>query len=47
MVVAVTLQRDMRRLDGEALKWGIEKIVSSGTETVGNSTKEFVIDVGP
>lgn len=47
VVVAVTLRRDLRRLDGEALKWGVEKIVSSGTETVGNSTQSFVIDVRP
>lgn len=47
VVVAVTLERDLRRLDGESLKWGVEKIVSSGTETVGSSTQSFVIDVGP
>ncbi len=47
VVVAVTLERDLRRLDGEALKWGVEKIVSSGTETVGSSTQSFVIDVQP
>lgn len=47
VVVAVALQRDMRRLDGEALKWGVEKIVSSGTEEVGTSTQSFVIDVRP
>jgi hypothetical protein len=47
VVVAVTLERDLRRLDGEALKWGIETIVLSGTETVGSATQTFVIDVGP
>jgi hypothetical protein len=47
VVVAVTLQRDLRRLDGEALKWGVEKIISSGKEMVGNSTQRFVIDVRP
>ncbi|MBI3469494.1 MAG: hypothetical protein HY000_41360 [Planctomycetes bacterium] len=47
VVIAVTLQRDFRRLDEEALKWGIEKVVSSGTETVGSSTQSFIIEVGP
>lgn len=47
VTVAVTLQRDVRRLDGEALKWGHEKIVSSGVETVGSSTRNFIIDVQP
>jgi hypothetical protein len=47
VVVGVTLERDFRRLDAEALKWGIEKVVSSGTETVGSSTQSFVIEVHP
>jgi hypothetical protein len=47
VVVAVTLERDLRRLDGEALKWGQEKVVASGLETVGSSTQSFVIDVRP
>ena len=47
VVVSVTLERDVRRLDEEALKWGIEKVVSSGTETVGSATQSFVIEVGP
>jgi hypothetical protein len=47
VIVAATLERDLRRLDEEALKWGIEKVTSSGTETVGDATQSFVIDVGP
>ena len=47
VVVAATLQRDQRRLDGDALKWGVEKIVASGTETIGTATQSFVIDVKP
>jgi hypothetical protein len=47
VTIAVTLERDNRRLDGEALKWGVEKIVSSGMESVGTSTQSFVIDVVP
>jgi hypothetical protein len=47
VVVAVTLEREQRRLDGEALKWGQEKVISTGTETVGSATQRFVIDVRP
>ncbi len=47
MTVSVTLERDVRRLDEAALKWGIEKVVSSGTETVGRATQSFVIEVEP
>jgi hypothetical protein len=47
VVVAVTLERDLRRLDEAALKWGIEKVVSTGTETVGTATQRFVIEVDP
>jgi len=43
----VTIDRDVRRLDEEALKWGIEKVISSGTDTVGSATQSFVIAVGP
>jgi hypothetical protein len=47
VVVAVTLERDLRRLDEEALKWGIEKVHSSGPERVGGVAQRFVIDVEP
>jgi hypothetical protein len=47
VVVAVALERNMRRLDEDALKWGIEKVTSTGTETVGRATQTFVIEVGP
>jgi hypothetical protein len=47
VVIAVTLERELRRLDEEALKWGIEKVVSAGTETVGTATQRFAIAVGP
>jgi hypothetical protein len=47
VVVAVTLERNVRRLDEEALKWGIEKVISSGTEKVGPVTQSFVMEVGP
>ena len=44
-MVAVTLEREQRRLDGEAFKWGQEKVVSTDTETVGTTTQGVVIDV--
>jgi hypothetical protein len=47
VVLGVTLERDKRRLDGESLKWGVEKIVSTGTEEIGSTTQSFVIDVTP
>ena len=42
----VTLERDQHGLDEAALKWGIEKVVSSGTCTVGSASQSFVVDVG-
>jgi hypothetical protein len=47
VVVGVTLEREKRRLDGDALKWGVEKIVSTGTDEVGSATHTFVIDATP
>jgi hypothetical protein len=46
-VVGVTLERPERRLDEAALKWGIEKVVSSETARLGTASQRFVIDVGP
>jgi hypothetical protein len=45
VVVSATLERDARRLDEDSLKWGIEKVISSGAQTVGSTTQTFVIDV--
>jgi hypothetical protein len=47
VVVSATLERDARRLDEAALKWGVEKVVSSGTEAAGTASQSFVIDVRP
>jgi hypothetical protein len=47
VVVAVALERDVRRLDKATLKWGIEKVLSSSTETAGSATQGFVITVDP
>jgi hypothetical protein len=45
VVVTVTLERGVRRLDEEALKWGVEKVIASGTESAGSDTQRVVIDV--
>jgi hypothetical protein len=47
VVVSVTLERDVRSLDEASLKWGIEKVVSSSTESAGNVSQAFVIQVRP
>jgi hypothetical protein len=47
VVIAVTLKRPERRLDESALKWGIEKVVSSETISASTATQRFEIDVGP
>ena len=44
VVVRVTRAR-VRPLDEEALKWGIEKVISSDTETVGTAIQRFTIEV--
>jgi hypothetical protein len=47
VVVTAALEHDARRLDEAALKWGIEKVASSATETVGRATQSFTIAVSP
>jgi len=46
VVVTVTLEKEERRLDEATLKWGNEKVLSSGIETVGTASQRFAIDVG-
>jgi hypothetical protein len=46
--VAVTIDREVRRLDEGVLAWGSEKILSTSAERVGEATQRFEIDVrGP
>jgi hypothetical protein len=47
VVVSVTLTRPKRVLDEPTLAWGNEKVLSSGTETVGIAEKKFAIEVAP
>jgi hypothetical protein len=47
VVIAATLLGNARRLDEDALKWGVEKVVSSSTQPLGRASQSFVIAVGP
>ena len=43
--LTLTLERDVRKLDGNVLSWGNEKVVSTGVEKVGAATQKFTIAV--
>lgn len=45
--VAVTLTRPLYKLDDQRLIWGHEKVLETGTETVGTATQRFQIIVSP
>jgi Putative Ig domain len=45
IVVTATIDREVRSLDARMLSWGLEKIVSTGTQRVGVATQKFTIDV--
>jgi hypothetical protein len=47
VVVTATIDREVRRLDSRSLSWGLEKIVSTGTQRVGVATQKFTIEVAP
>jgi len=47
VVIAVTLERELRLLDPGQLQWGVEKTIQSGTETVGTAKQSFVIETKP
>jgi hypothetical protein len=47
VIVAVTLERERRRLDPAQLQWGVEKILDSGAEDVGAAKQRFVIEAAP
>jgi len=46
VIVTVTIDREVRKLDEPTLKWGNEKVVSAGTERVGAAEQKFAIEVG-
>jgi hypothetical protein len=43
VVVAVTIDREVRKLDENTLSWGREKIIATIAERVGSATQEFVV----
>ena len=47
IVVTATIDKEVRSLDARMLSWGLEKIVSTGTQRVGVATQMFTIDVAP
>jgi hypothetical protein len=47
IVVTATIDKEVRGLDARMLSWGVEKIVSTGTQRVGVATQKFTIVVAP
>jgi len=47
VVVTATIDREVRGLDARMLSWGIEKVLSTGTQRLGVATQKFTIDVAP
>lgn len=46
VTIAVTIDREVRKLDDGRLGWGVEKVVSTSTERVGSATRKFSIEIG-
>src|SRR5439155_25494334 len=42
IVVTATIDREVRSLDARSLSWGLEKIVSTGTQRGGVATQKFM-----
>jgi hypothetical protein len=47
VVVTATIDREVRSLDVGSLSWGVEKVLSTGTQRVGIVTQKFTIAVAP
>lgn len=47
VVVAATIDREVRKLDAQQLSWGQEKVLSTGKHRVGVATQKFTIAVAP
>jgi hypothetical protein len=45
VVVTVTIDREVRKLDDDRLGWGVEKVTSTSTERVGSATRTYSIEV--
>jgi len=46
VVVTATIDREVPKLDEDALSWGLYKVVGQSTERVGTATQRFTIEVG-
>jgi hypothetical protein len=47
VTLAAKLEREDRRLDEGQLKWGIEKVLSAGTLSLGTASQVYTIEVTP
>ena len=47
VVVTATIDREVRSLDERMLSWGVEKLLSTGTQRIGVASQKFTIDVAP
>jgi hypothetical protein len=47
VIVAATLERELRTLDPAQLQWGIEKVVDSRIEAAGTARQVFIIEAKP
>jgi hypothetical protein len=47
IVVTATIDREVRSLDARMLSWGVEKVLSTGTQRIGVATQKFTMDVTP
>jgi hypothetical protein len=47
VVVTATIDREVRKLDPQLLSWGIEKVLSTGTQRVGLASQRFTIRITP
>jgi hypothetical protein len=45
VIITVTIDRQVRKLDEAILRWGNEKVLSVDTERVGVATQKLIIDV--
>jgi hypothetical protein len=47
VTVSATIDREVRKLESQALSWGWEKILSTDTHRVGAATQRFTIEIAP
>jgi len=45
VVVTVTIDQEVRKLDDSRLGWGVEKVISTSTERVGSATRKYSIEI--